>query len=110
MMTLRSSHVCRWNSSSVRARRARSLAVRLNGGGSSELSCEATILGGRQVTAIGTFWDWNWGCWPGYSIGMARLGGLLVEAYRPSRILVWSPPVLQSPLLDSQQVGLCLSD
>jgi hypothetical protein len=54
MMTLRSSHVCRWNSSSVEASTARSMAVKLNGGFSSELPCEATIVAGKGC-------DNNWG-------------------------------------------------
>ncbi len=49
MMVLRSSHVCRWNSSSVEASMARSTSVRLNGGGSSTPSCEATILQAWEV-------------------------------------------------------------
>lgn len=45
MMPFSSSHVSRWNSSSVDARTARSTAVKLKGGGSSTpLSWDTTIL------------------------------------------------------------------
>lgn len=56
MMVLRSSHVCRWNSSSVEASIARSTSVRLNGGASSTPSCEATILKYAEL-GVGDFWD-----------------------------------------------------
>ena len=58
MMVWRSSHVCRWNSSSVEASIARSTSVRLNGGGSSTPSCEATILQvcGVESWRVGDFW------------------------------------------------------
>lgn len=49
MMTFRSSHDCRWNSSSVDASTARSMAVRLNGRGSSEPLCDPTILQWAEV-------------------------------------------------------------
>jgi hypothetical protein len=56
MMVLRSSHVCRWNSSSVDARTARSMSVRLNGGGSSTPPWDATMFSGQERT-IGVFWE-----------------------------------------------------
>lgn len=70
MMSLRSSHVCRWNSSSVEASTARSTAVRLNGSGSSEAPCEMTILADGLV---------NWDV-------VVKDSGLESRCKRPSRI------------------------
>jgi hypothetical protein len=56
MMVLRSSHVCRWNSSSVDARTARSMSVRLNGGASSTPPWDATMFSGQERTN-GVLWE-----------------------------------------------------
>lgn len=56
MMVLRSSHVCRWNSSSVDARTARSMSVRLNGGGSSTPPWDATMFSGQE-RKNGVLWE-----------------------------------------------------